>query len=159
MESSKHDPPGFDLRITSQDNKEPNPTAEALAESLGLVLICPRCTMLLTRVDHELGIAWRCSRCGGQSLNFSQFRRMIPEAHANEIWFNSMENPKVPKRRTPCPECRIGMRAVLIHHEDKNFELDICPRCQRLWLDLRESNHARQNPGLAGPREIDRFII
>ena len=59
----------------------------------GLKLICPQCQGVLAAVKHETGIAWRCGGCGGQSLNFSQFRRLIPELQANGIWASAMERP------------------------------------------------------------------
>jgi Zn-finger nucleic acid-binding protein len=102
------------------------------------LLVCPRCGISLRGTDHDLGIAWRCGPCGGQSLNFSQFRRMVPEHGANDIWLHAATRPDAPRHRTPCPECLAEMDAVLIPFQGRQIELDICQRCQRLWLDSRE---------------------
>jgi Zn-finger nucleic acid-binding protein len=102
------------------------------------LLVCPRCGISLRGTDHDLGIAWRCGPCGGQSLNFSQFRRMVPEHGANDIWLHAATRPDAPRHRTPCPECLAEMDAVLIPFQGRQIELDICQRCQRLWLDFQE---------------------
>ncbi len=99
------------------------------------LLTCPRCGQLLSPVDHELGIAWRCLPCGGQSLNYSQFRRMVPEEGANDIWGTARDHPRVPTKRSRCPECLTGMSSVLVPLSGGMVELYICPPCQRLWLD------------------------
>lgn len=106
-------------------------------------LICPRCAAPLSGARHATGIAWRCSGCGGQSLNFSQFRRMIPDRNASEIWMTAMENPSAPRTRTRCPECRSDMAAVIIPFENRDLELTVCRNCQRLWMDSQEHT-ARQ---------------
>ena len=98
-------------------------------------LLCPRCDIPLRGSDHALGIAWRCGACGGQSLNFSQFRRLVPEQGANDIWLQATVRPLAPRRPTACPECQAGMDAVHIPLRGTLLELDLCRLCQRLWLD------------------------
>jgi Zn-finger nucleic acid-binding protein len=102
------------------------------------VLVCPRCGLPLAACEHALGIAWRCGYCHGQSLNFSQFRRMVPEDGANNLWATARERPQTPGQRTRCPECRADMDAVFIPLHRRTAELDICRPCQRLWLDRQE---------------------
>ncbi|MES2706053.1 MAG: hypothetical protein V4726_05555 [Verrucomicrobiota bacterium] len=118
--------------------------------------LCPRCDCHLEGVRHATGIAWRCGSCGGQSVNFSQFRRMIPEARVDEIWVTTTEKPVAAPGRTRCPECRRGMTAVLIPSEDREIELDICRPCQRLWLEnqeaLAKTLDAAKNNARAGPK-------
>ena len=118
----------------------------------GLIPVCPRCQVPLDGVKHPLGIAWQCAACGGKSLNFSQFRRLIPELHANEIWMTAMEQPVAPRRRVRCPECRRDMTAVLIPFQGREIELDLCRRCQRLWMEHRKSQLGQLDHGEAGPR-------
>lgn len=102
------------------------------------VLVCPSCGIPLRGSDHAQGIAWRCRACGGQSLNFSQFRRMVPEHGANDIWNEAAARPRPARLRTKCPECLAGMDAVFIPFRGHWVELDICRPCQRLWLDRDE---------------------
>ena len=102
------------------------------------VMLCPRCRLPLEGCDHEQGIAWRCARCGGQSLNFSQFRHMVPESGANAIWENATARPDPPRQRTRCPECQADMAAVHFPLHGHEVELDICRQCQRLWLDQQQ---------------------
>ena len=103
------------------------------------VLLCPRCGIPLRSAEHKLGIAWRCGVCMGQSLNFSQFRRMVPEKGANDVWLEAISRPVSPREATDCPECQGVMDAVLIPFRSRMVELDICRRCQRLWLDRQPS--------------------
>lgn len=84
-------------------------------------------------------MAWRCTRCGGQSLNFSQFRRLIPECQANDIWLTVREQPVKPQPAIACPECRQAMAAVLVPFEGREIELDLCTGCQRLWMVPQEN--------------------
>lgn len=125
---------------------DPKPTRaqereDAMRHLFGTML-CPRCGRALDGCDHTLGIAWRCVQCGGQSLNFSQFRRMIPQHGANAIWDSATARPVPPRRRTPCPECHSGMAAVNLPLNGRMVELDICLPCQRLWLDRQEDGEA-----------------
>jgi Zn-finger nucleic acid-binding protein len=101
-------------------------------------MTCPRCGRQLNGARHETGIAWRCEGCGGQTLNFSQFRRLIPEPQANSIWERVMEKPARPRVRSLCPECRRDMAAVYVPSGGRRLELDICRSCQRVWLDSQE---------------------
>lgn len=112
-----------------------------------MTMTCPRCSTALKPEKHATGIAWRCSGCGGQSLNFSQFRRIVPEAHANGIWETAMLNPRAPSRRSLCPECHRDMAAVLIPMNERELELEVCRGCQRLWLDRQEriAGHLTEN--------------
>lgn len=60
---------------------------------------------------------------------------MIPELQANEIWLTVMEHP-IPRHESECcPECRTAMGAVLIPWQGTHQELDVCPNCQRLWME------------------------
>ena len=102
-------------------------------------MTCPRCRSFLKADKHDTGIAWRCAGCGGQSLNFSQFRKLVPEPKANGIWEEAMLHPRAPRRRTLCPECERDMAAVLIPMRERELELEVCRNCQRLWLDSQEN--------------------
>jgi Zn-finger nucleic acid-binding protein len=112
-----------------------------------MTMTCPRCSTALKPEKHTTGIAWRCAGCGGQSLNFSQFRRIVPEAHANGIWETAMLKPRAPSRRSLCPECQRDMAAVLIPMTERELELEVCRICQRLWLDRQEriAGHITEN--------------
>lgn len=101
--------------------------------------VCPRCQINLQGVKHTTGIAWRCPSCGGQSLNFSQFRRMIPGARVDDIWLTATAEPVISPLRGKCPECRRIMHAVLVPWQDQEIELDLCRPCQRLWMDNPEN--------------------
>jgi Zn-finger nucleic acid-binding protein len=108
---------------------------------------CPRCQVNLTPMDHETGLAWRCPQCAGSSLNFSQFRKLVPEFHADEIWMTTLEQPVRPSRKTCCPECHRHMMAVLIPFQGREVELDICSSCQRLWMESQEDQtHRLEQP-------------
>lgn len=134
---------------TSQSRKRD----DFLRHSAG-VLVCPRCSIPLRGGDHDLGIAWRCRACGGQSLNFSQFRRMVPEHGANEIWLEAATRPVAPKHPAKCPECLAAMDAVPISFRGGSVELDICRRCQRLWLDRQEVSAVPSLPAADRPAAL-----
>ncbi len=141
------------LQAPSPRALKPAAPASALPDvnQPGLNPVCPRCHVDLWGGRHATGIAWRCRKCGGESLNFSQFRRLIPELHANEIWMTAMEQPVAPHRRACCPECRREMAAVLVPFHGREIELDICRSCQRLWMDSQENQTGRLNRGDTEP--------
>ncbi|MES2709028.1 MAG: hypothetical protein V4726_20700 [Verrucomicrobiota bacterium] len=114
-------------------------------------MLCPRCRIPLNSRPHATGVAWGCGRCAGQSLNFSQFRKLLPQLQANEIWLTVMENPVVPQKRACCPECRTAMAAVLIPLESGGTQLDVCPPCQRLWMDPPARQARQLEEGLLAP--------
>ncbi len=119
----------------------------------GMTMSCPRCRSALKADKHDTGIAWRCLSCGGQSLNFSQFRKLVPEPKANGIWEDAMLHPRAPRRRTLCPECERDMAAVLIPMAERELELEVCRNCQRLWLDSQENIAGHLSAGAApGPQ-------
>jgi Zn-finger nucleic acid-binding protein len=122
--------PSHDSRLARVKEQE----EKAVLNFFGTVF-CPRCGNPLQGCGHSLGIAWRCRTCGGQSLNFSQFRRMVPRYGADAIWNTATARPVPPLRRTLCPECGCPMAAVCIPLNGRQVELDICQPCQRLWLD------------------------
>ncbi len=97
-------------------------------------LTCPECRCALNGLPHETGVSWKCPQCGGQSLNFSQFRRFIPDKHVNEIWVTAKEQPTKPAKPVACPECSREMHGVLVPFPSGDQELDICSPCQRLWM-------------------------
>jgi Zn-finger nucleic acid-binding protein len=120
------------------------PHGEREAEALlGRVPCCPRCDVNLSPTDHATGLAWRCPRCAGSSLNFGQFRHLIPGQHADEIWTTTLDEPVSPTVRAKCPECRRNMTAVLIPFQGREIELDICRMCQRVWMELQETRPHR----------------
>ncbi len=125
--------------------------AQEAAQLLGRVPSCPRCEVNLTPTDHETGLAWRCPQCAGSSLNFSQFRKLVPEFHADEIWMTTLEQPVRPNRKACCPECHRNMTAVLIPFQGREVELDICSRCQRLWMESQDHQPHR----IVQPNRID----
>lgn len=137
-------------RTTSQNRHRD----DFLRHSAG-VLVCPRCGIPLQGGDHELGIAWRCRACGGQSLNFSQFRRLVPERGANKIWLEAMKNPCAPRIPTNCPECLAGMDAVRIPFHGRSVELNICRPCQRLWLDAQTEEAVPTLTGASRPPMLE----
>jgi Zn-finger nucleic acid-binding protein len=115
---------------------KPEPSAAAIPGRI--IPVCPRCHVALEKTAHRTGMAWRCTRCGGESLNFSQFRRMIPDRQANDIWLTAMEQPVKPQPGICCPECRQDMSAVLVPFGGREIELDLCAGCQRLWMTPQE---------------------
>lgn len=142
-------PVGAGTDAGGEGAEDRDPDREKVAERPGLIPVCPRCHVNLLPAKHVTGIAWRCAQCEGQSLNFSQFRRMIPNLNANEIWMTAMERPVAPRRRSFCPECRRDMAAVLIPWEGREIELDVCRTCQRLWMENQKNLRYK----LAGPEE------
>ena len=80
-------------------------------------------------------------------MNFSQFRRVVPEAYVNGIWETAMLNPRAPSIRSLCPECQRDTAAVLVPLKDREVELEVCRTCQRVWLDRQEriAGHLREN--------------
>jgi hypothetical protein len=146
MSDHPQEEPGLARAGAPSHDFTPPPLDENTLGMGKLTPTCPLCGCRLHPLRHLTGIAWRCSSCGGQSLNFSQFRRLIPEHNAREIWLDAMLHPDAPSHPLRCPECRRQMCAVFIPLREKQIELALCQACQRLWLEPQEDTRTLRVP-------------
>jgi uncharacterized protein YbaR (Trm112 family) len=98
-------------------------------------LECPRCRGGLAATEEAAGIVWRCGQCRGISMNFSQFRKLVPAWHANRIWEAALRDPRRAQPAVCCPECRRFMNALEARLPAGVLDLKLCLSCQRLWMD------------------------
>lgn len=86
---------------------------------------------------------WHCRQCRGISLNFSQFRKLVPAWHANRIWESAIAGPRLASPEVRCPECRRPTNALDGRLPAGVLALKLCLVCQRLWMEAAD----RGDPG------------
>jgi hypothetical protein len=117
-------------------------------------LECPRCRDRLLPTEEEAGMIWRCRQCRGISLNFSQFRKLVPAWHANRIWESAIAGPRLASPEVRCPECRRPMNAVDGRLPAGVLALKLCLVCQRLWMDAADGGERGELRDASAPLSL-----
>ncbi|MCK6547739.1 zf-TFIIB domain-containing protein [Myxococcota bacterium] len=100
---------------------------------------CPRCTEELQATSlRELGIvndAYACNSCEGLWIERSQLDEM--ERSTEQVFFEIRAIPSDELQRVPlsCPSCEGVLMEKKISQRDDKVVFDVCPKCQRIWLD------------------------
>lgn len=104
-------------------------------------ITCPRCqeALWLVNLKHfgenvEIDV---CKRCGGSWYDWDELAVHVDDPHVRERLTNFPEVGKT--SAIACPRCGSGMK---LRHE-KEVEVDFCPECRGVWLDLGEEDALR----------------
>ncbi|RMF40625.1 MAG: hypothetical protein D6753_11345 [Planctomycetota bacterium] len=103
-------------------------------------MLCPKCAVRLERSKYEdLGIRV-CPQCHGMLVRKNRLevirnrRDKSPEQLVHEI----AEGGEDSMQRLRCPECRVTMRKERHHLGPSEFWIDVCTKCELVWLDPGE---------------------
>jgi Zn-finger nucleic acid-binding protein len=122
---------------------------------------CPRCDKVLTEVQTEEGVrAEQCPKCQGHWIDGADLRVLESTVDPRLIEWRRLPSKELQVRELACPRCR--PRAILkkVRSErDRHVLLDICDRCQGVWLDGGELAAIQQMGFLATIVDAVRFII
>lgn len=102
---------------------------------------CPQCKgYRLQPVELELGlVAAGCSRCNGALLSLINYRFWVDQ----NVDLKPLESKEKPEQLNDsekaqlCPKCDRLMTKYRINTDSKN-KLDLCGRCDEVWLDNGE---------------------
>ncbi len=103
-------------------------------------MLCPICAVRLERSKYEnLGIRV-CPRCHGILVRKNRLevirnrREKTPDQLVKEI----AEAGEDSMQRLRCPECRVTMRKERRRLGPSEFWIDVCTKCEWIWLDPGE---------------------
>jgi membrane associated rhomboid family serine protease/Zn-finger nucleic acid-binding protein len=99
---------------------------------------CPRCTFpvgpVLTNgveVDH-------CRRCGGTFFDVGEAPGAFGEGARFDAWHELWLAHEAKPSLLRCPKDATHMRSHTVPTSSANVMVDVCPRCQGMWLDCNE---------------------
>jgi membrane associated rhomboid family serine protease/Zn-finger nucleic acid-binding protein len=96
---------------------------------------CPRCTQELVKNESGNVLRYSCSKCFGFAIHFPVLEELMP---ADEVEVLRKGAEHAPTGNLRCSQCRAPMQVLLRDHGVRNMELDLCQRCEVLWLDNGE---------------------
>ncbi|GIW99218.1 MAG: hypothetical protein KatS3mg111_2551 [Pirellulaceae bacterium] len=105
-------------------------------------MLCPKCSVKLERTQYEHFGIRQCPRCHGMLMRRDRVqairnrRETPPEALVEEIAQSPADADA--QHRLRCPECRVTMRKERRRMGPTEFWVDVCPRCDLIWLDVGE---------------------
>lgn len=97
--------------------------------------VCPRCSKELVKREFKSVMRYSCSKCFGFAIDFPVLKKLMPADEVNTLW-KGVEH--APTGTLLCSHCRIPMQMLLRDHGVRHMELDLCRRCEVLWLDRGE---------------------
>lgn len=98
------------------------------------MLPCPHCLTALTATRTLAGTAWDCPRGHGRYAMLRVLKGLAHDLPLSQAWKDAHWGEVRPGCK--CPSCHRPMVQVRIHVAA--IEVDVCRRCQALWLDRGE---------------------
>ena len=108
----------------------------------GVFMKCPNCQIDLKRLDLKGIVLDHCEQCDGLWFDKGELERAKNEKDRKLTGFDfplwtETEKVKAKKGTRACPTCRENL--VIINYAGyADVPIDICPRCQGVWLDKGE---------------------
>lgn len=106
-----------------------------------MILSCPACTHLLDEKFYGAVTAQVCTiGCGGIWLSPQDVQSMTktPRIVDRMLAATGSVTPLKHNGQRQCPSCHTDLEAWNVKGAGSEVEIDICPRCQGLWLDQGE---------------------
>lgn len=99
-------------------------------------LQCPRCRMTLVHCANEFGNFWACGKCEGTAVTLSLLKKFVERETLNDLWRAARDFDHVLK--VECPGCNGRMEEVPLRIGSEYQKIDVCEKCQFIWLDAGE---------------------
>ena len=121
---------------------------------------CPRCDKVLVEVKTEEDVRTeRCTKCEGHWLESVGLRVLEMTVDVRFIEWRRLPPEESQLRELSCPRCRPRTILKKVRNErDRHVLLDICERCQGVWLDKGELEAIQQMGLVAAIADAVRFI-
>ncbi len=116
----------------------------AVDSATGSDFTCPRCRYTLKAQSEPLGTLWKCDACKGIAIGLGLLRRMFTEESTQLLWANAVDGNG--NTVCDCPACNKPMQEVAAASA---LRVDVCCRCQFVWLDAGEIERFTKRSGLA----------
>lgn len=100
---------------------------------------CPRCKSVALKEDRlrEAAItyhAWACPTCKGLWLSREELVRAEMEEQPALVEFRQLLGKEKQAEPLACPECQ-GTLDKMTSHRDPHVTMDLCRKCEKVWLD------------------------
>ncbi len=100
---------------------------------------CPRCKSVALKQDRlrEAAItyhAWACPQCTGLWLSREELVRAEMEEKPALFEFRQLLGREAQAAPLACPECQ-GALQKLRSSRDHHVTMDVCRKCEKVWLD------------------------
>ncbi len=96
---------------------------------------CPRCAKELIKRENRGVMRYSCTKCFGFAIEFPVLKQFMPPDEVDILW-QGVEN--APAGTLNCSHCLAPMQTLMKDHGVRELELDLCRRCEVLWLDSGE---------------------
>lgn len=111
---------------------------------------CPVCRRSLERTRTESGNVFVCATCGGLMATLAVLRRIVARETINAVWQRvrqAVDEGKATSLASRlCPTCSQPMVLTPSCSTENKVMLDVCMRCQLIWLDAEELERLPARP-------------
>lgn len=105
---------------------------------------CPHCAIGLQQSVHGAITIDQCPRCLGTLLDAGEAEAVIGAGTEARDWVSSQDVRALGATELDCPRGHGTMDGYLVGtHGRHAVEVDVCPSCQSLWLDVQEGIRLR----------------
>lgn len=100
--------------------------------------MCPRCSFLLMEQTVKGSAVDHCFRCGGTFLEKGIESKILGESSSSDYWRGTEISERLPLQGVYCPKDHQRFRTYSVGFEENKVEVDLCSKCEGLWLDPKE---------------------
>jgi uncharacterized protein len=120
---------------------------------------CPRCDKVMTPVRPDDVEAQQCPQCEGHWLEGEDLRRLESTVNVRLFEWRKLPPDELQTRELACPRCKPRQAMKKVRSErDRHVLLDVCERCQGVWLDGGELRAIQEMGFVAALTDAVRFI-
>jgi len=123
---------------------------------------CPRCTFLLSVLEHKGVELDHCPRCRGTFLDAGETTALFGAAMEPEAWVEAWPTENLGPTRLKCPKDSAVLHGHRVRFSEREVEVDTCEQCKGLWVDAHEARalkaiiDAAQNEAARKSQGLDR---
>ena len=111
--------------------------------------VCPRCHRTLQPSNELSGTVWVCDDCNGRAVGLSLLHQAFTQESTNLLWINAIDGNGIAV--CVCPACGQLMQEV---NAAADLRVDVCCRCQFVWLDMGEVEKFAKRPPPTRPANL-----
>ncbi|MDY7225604.1 zf-TFIIB domain-containing protein [Hyalangium rubrum] len=121
---------------------------------------CPRCDKVMAEEQLEPEVrTLRCPQCQGRWVEGQDLRVLEQTVDMRVVEWRRLPSEELQVREIACPRCQPAAMLKKVKSErDRRVLLDVCERCQGVWLDKGELEAIQQMGLVAAIVDAVRFI-
>lgn len=97
--------------------------------------VCPHCIADLDRHRAHSTNYYSCPNDHGSAISLYSLKQLVNWSGLNALWLRSVDAPEI---HMACSHCRKPYRQIVAELPEAQVELEVCRRCQFIWLDQSE---------------------